>query len=107
MANIVRHKISDALKLKTIYFTNYDALFHISHLVSKPRMVLASDADYQILLQCVASIKKLDLIVYVDITEQAVHGDEKENIKPKKGMDNSEDTSGYPKPDPIRINNSS
>ena len=62
-------KISDALKLKIINFANYEALFHIPRLLSKPGMVLAGDADYQILLQRVASIKKLDPIVYVDITE--------------------------------------
>jgi hypothetical protein len=62
-------KISGAMKLKTIDFTNYEALFHIPRLLSKPGMVLAGDADYQILLQCVAPIKKLDPIVYVDIIE--------------------------------------
>ena len=84
-------KISDALKLKTIYITNYDALFHISRLVSKLGMVLVSDTDYQILLQCVTLIKKLDSIVYVNITKQAAHGDEKKNIEPKKNVDNLED----------------
>jgi hypothetical protein len=81
-------KISDALKPKTIHFTNYEALFHIPRLLSKPGMVLAGDADYQILLQRVASIKKLDPIVYVDITERAVCDEEKENIEPE---DDSED----------------
>lgn len=47
-------------------------------------MVLAGDADYQILLQRVASIKKADPIVYVDIIERAVRGQEKENIEPDK-----------------------
>ncbi|KAF8494129.1 hypothetical protein F5888DRAFT_1636218 [Russula emetica] len=53
-------KVSDALKPKTIDFANYEALFYIPRLLSKPGMVLAGDADYQILLQRVASIKKLD-----------------------------------------------
>ena len=51
-------KISDALKPKIIDFANYEALFHIPRLLSKPGMVLAGDADYQILLQRVASIKE-------------------------------------------------
>ena len=42
-------KISDALKPKKIDFANYDALFHIPRVLSKPGMVLAGDTDYQIL----------------------------------------------------------
>ena len=53
-------------------------------------MVVAGDADYQILLQCVASIKKLDPIVYVDIIERAVCNGEKENIEPEKDKVDSE-----------------
>ena len=77
-------KISDALKPTKIDFTNYDALFHIPRVLSKPGVVLASNADYQILLQHVAPIKKLDPIVYVDITERAGCDGEKENVEPEK-----------------------
>jgi hypothetical protein len=58
-------------------------------------MVLADNADYQILLQRVASVKKLDPIVYIDITERAVRDEEKENIEPG---DNSEDEVGEEQP---------
>lgn len=84
-------KISDALKPKIINFANYEALFHIPRLLSKPGMVLAGDADYQILLQRVASIKKTDPIVYVDILERTVCDEEKENIEPEKDRVDSDD----------------
>jgi hypothetical protein len=90
-------KISNALKPKTIDFTNYDALFHIPRLLFKPGMVLAGDADYQILLQCVASIKKLDPIVYVDIIERAIYGKEKENIEPEKDKAYDSEDEAQPK----------
>jgi hypothetical protein len=83
-------KISDNLKPKTINFINYEALFHIPRVLSKPGMVLADDANYQILLQRVASIKKLDPIVYIDIVERAVCIEEKENIEPEKDSKNEE-----------------
>lgn len=55
-------------------------------------MVLASDVDYQILLQCMASIKKADPIVYViDIIKQIVCSEKKENIKPEKDKIDSDD----------------
>jgi len=59
-------------------------------MLSKPGMVLAGDTDYQILLQHVASIKKPDPIVYVDIVERAICDKEKEN-EPEKDKDGSED----------------
>jgi hypothetical protein len=60
-------------------------------------MVLAGDADYQILLQRVASIKKLDPIVYVDIIERAICGKEKENIEPEKDKDYDSEDEAQPK----------
>lgn len=84
-------KISDALKPKTIDFAHYEALFHIPRLLTKPGMVLAGEADYQILLQHVASIKKLDPIVYIDIIERAACNDEKENVEPENNNSEEEE----------------
>ena len=43
-------KISNALKLKKIDFTNYKAFFHIPCMLSKPRVVLANNTVHHNLL---------------------------------------------------------
>jgi len=80
-------KISNTLHPKKIDFKNYEALFHIPRILSKPGIVLANETDYKILLQHVGTIKKPDPIVNVDITERGASAVEKENVEPEKDLE--------------------
>ena len=76
-------KISALLKPRMLDYKQYQVYFYIPHSIPKPGMILSNEGDYDILLQHVLALKKLDPTINIDITEQARNEDEKENDEPE------------------------
>jgi hypothetical protein len=83
-------KIDDLLKPSTLSIDNYEILFTIPRVVSKPGYPLASATDYSILLDRSAKSKLVQLSISTvvdDGNKENVEVDNAEKLKKKKGRD--------------------
>jgi len=72
-------KISISLNPPTIDFNDYNIMFHITHILPKPGLTLATELDFMIMNRRAHNMKAEDPTINLLVVEKKLVGEGKEN----------------------------